>query len=315
MSTAAAPAPAATEAAAAPAVVLPDAAGSAAARFIEAKEATAPKPEGKKPADAKAAETPKPEGKPAPRIDPNVVRREREAREAKERADALVAKYGGLEEALGKRDFVKAMTLLAEKHGATFADFVTAFEAAGEIEPKDPVEAARAAAREESERIERERREREAREAQARATEEQKALDERIGKLRETLQGMAEGDPERWELTAVSGRGGEAWDLIAAHHEATGEKLSMDQALDLIEGKLKQKRDEARAKGKGSRPGAGDNGRNEAAATREGGRAAEPPVNNRTAGGAPAVLPRSDGPVDFGSSAIKEAARRAGIKL
>lgn len=280
---------------------------AAAAKFVETKEAAA-KPPVDKPVEA-VAEKPAPAKKPT-RIDPNLVKREREATESLQRAQAIENKFKPLSEALAKRDLSRALSLMAEEHGVTFADFVEVLKGAGDSEEtleqkagriaRETIEAAKA--KDAAEAAER---------AKAADAEKAKDIEARVSKMRERLAAMAEGDPSRWEETAVAGKAGEAWDLIEAHHGETGVSLDLDKALDLVEGKLREKR-QALAKKKAASNPAGQT-RNEADGRATGGRAAEPSINNRTTSGATGVIPARDpnAPVDFGKRGINDAIARA----
>ena len=296
---------------------LPDSASAAASKFVADKEAKAKAPAPKGPVEgaesAAGAKTGNRAEKPKARLDPNLVKREREATTALQRAEQLEAKVKPLTEALAKKDIKAALHLLAADHGVTFADFVEVLKGAGDEDESLDQKAARIA-RETIDAAKAEDAKKADADAKAKADEEAKAIEARVAKLRDSLQERAEGDPDRWEMTAASGKAGEAWDVIEAYHAETGEKLDVERALDLVEGKLRQKRDALRAKKASTRDqGATGQARNEAAGQATSGRADEPRINNRTTSGAPGVRPARDPnePVRFDKSAINDAIARA----
>lgn len=277
------------------------------------EEAAAPAAEPKKPeAAAAAAEDGKPKPKEKPRRSGDIAalaEREWKVTQAQRAADELAGKYRPLEEALGKRDLVAVLNHLADKHGVTFADFVAVLD--GKEPPKKPPEQIAA------ETVDAKLKERDAAAAKEREAAEAKALDERVTAIRTRLDTMAEEGGERWELTAVAGRGSEAWDLVEKWHAETGQKLPLEEALDLVEKKLREKRDARRPKQDAVKPGAGAKPRNEAGTDRTDGRAGSPSFNNRSTSGMPAAVGAQD--VDIATlpdhEAIEVAARRAGLRL
>jgi hypothetical protein len=254
-----------------------------------------------------------------------LAQREWRAKEAEARAAAAVGKYAPLDQALEKKDLVGAMTTLAEKHGFTFADFVAAMSADKPTE-KSPAEVAAATVATELAK-------RDAETAKAQAAAQKAAHEAQEAAFRTSLQEQAEkgaeNAPDRWELIAIAGKAGEAWDVIWGHYVATtvrdaqgnvvqdGERMTREQALDLLEDKLKQKRDARRPKQDAANPSAGVNGRNEAAGNGNSGRAAAPQFTNRATSGIPAVV-GAQAIDELGlpdNEAIDRIAARTGIRL
>src|SRR5688572_12167165 len=125
------PAAAQAETAATPA--LPESASAAAATFVAKAEAKGKEKAAEKPKEGEVAAKPDAKAeKQKPRIDPNMVKREREAGEKMQRAQAIEAKFAPLVEALGKKDLRGALTLMAKDHGVTFADFVEVLKSSGD---------------------------------------------------------------------------------------------------------------------------------------------------------------------------------------
>lgn len=324
----AAPAPAA-EAAAAPAPDPFDKAIAAAtsrreeAAAAEGKGAAAPAGGNVATPGAQPAATPP--AKPRAADIGALAQREWQARQAEAQAQALAGKYQPIDEALSKKDLVGALTVIAEKHGFTFADFVAAMSANAPAE-KTPAEiAAETVAAKLAERDQAAAKERQAAEARDFEAREQAT---RAGFVAQAEAGTPE-DPNRWELTHVAGAAGTAWDVIWGHYQATakfdeqgrmtaeGEKLSREAALDLIETKLKEKREARRAKQAPAPGTAAGNGRDEAAGQRTDGRAAAPSFTNRATSGMPAVVGAH--PVDElglpDNEAIDRIASRLGMRL
>lgn len=350
-------APAATETSA------PADAGAAARAFVAKKEAAAA--EGKETGTAKpvangsAAES-KSDGagadpsKKAPedkdgkgkqrtiRVDPNVLKKDREADKKLAEARELAAKLAPLGEAVSKKQFRKVLEMLAKDHGANFSDFINVMTSDAEEKDETPAETAARVAREELEKAEAKK----ATDAEKKAEEDRLAEEKRvadgIAKWKTDVQAMADKDPAKYGLSSdnpmmraddgtvmLDAETGKpvhamdyAWLLVNAAWELdikegrTPTALPMDRALELVETKLKGQRD-ARAKQTSARnPADGGNGRTEASGQRvNGGRAAEPSLNNRSASGAPAVIPRDpDGPIDWGRSGVRSAMARAGLK-
>jgi hypothetical protein len=312
-----------TAAPAAPApAALPESTSAAASKFVAAKEAAA------KPAETKVEAKKLEIGEARkPRIDPNLVKREREATTALQRAEAIESKFKPLTEALAKRDFRTALELVAKDHGANFADFVAI------LENKDTGETLE----QKAERIARETIEKAKAQDAADAKERErvdgeaqtKLVAEKLVRVQGMIQEKAESDPERWDLASLNpvvtkddaGRpvlaSEYAWLVIEAEHGATGKKLSFEEALDIVELKLREKRTSQRAKSKGAQTAsASGNAHNEADGQARGGRAAEPSISNRTTA-APGARPARDpnAPVRFDKSAVDEAIARAGIRL
>lgn len=254
-----------------------------------------------------------------------LAQREHQARQLEQQARTLAGKYQPIDEALSKKDLVGALTVIAEKHGFTFADFVAAMSANAPAE-KTPAEiAAETVATKLAERDEAAAKERD--EATKRDIEAREQAT-RQGFVQQAEAGTPE-DPNRWELTHLAGAAGTAWDVIWGHYQATarfdeqgrmaaeGEKLSREQALDLIETKLKEKQQARRAKQTTATDTAAGNGRNEAAGQRTDGRAAAPSFTNRATSGMPAVVGAH--PVDElglpDNEAIDRIASRLGMRL
>lgn len=256
----------------------------------------------------------------------SLATREWKAQQAEKAAKELHARYQPLDEMANKRDLVGVLNHLAEKHGITFADFVAVLNGqdAKPVE-KTPAEVAEATARKiiEDDRKAREDSDREA---------VSKDVEQRIEKFRTKSVEAVENDTTgRWEETAVSGKASEAWDLIDGHFMATskivdgkiveeGEKLTMEQALDLIEKKLKEKRAARLAKKDPGKPKPGAKTGNEAAAKNGDGKAGKPSFTNRRTSG-PAPKPVEDEESDDESGGIRagddieRAARKANIRL
>jgi len=318
---------------------LPANASEAANKFVAGQEAKAK--------EKATAEAPKPE--PAkrepqkPRIDPNLIKREREATEALSAAKAIESKFKPLQEALSKRDLRGALRLLAADHNVTFADFVEVLKSSGDED--EPVEKkAERVARETVDRLKAEAEAKEAEAKKARDAEEAKGHETRIASFRERIQKQAESDPQRWPTASIQGTGSKAWealvafdeagirfgedpntvgldvveeahDLVKAHFASKRERLDMDKAIRLVVGELaKMGAQGARDKLKESRnPSAAGNARNEAGGEqRNSGRAEEPRINNRTASGASGVVPKRDenAPVTWGKAAVDDALKR-----
>ena len=312
-----------------PATPLPDSASAAASKFVADKEAKAKEPAPKGPAEgaenAAGAKTGNRAEKPKVRLDPNLVKREREATTALQRAEQLEAKVKPLTEALAKKDIKAALHLLAADHGVTFADFVEVLKGAGDEDESLDQKAARIA-RETIDAAKAEDAKKADAEAKAKADEETKAIEARVEKVKGLILEKAESDPGRWDLASLDPvvtrddkgqpivASDYAWRLIEANHEATGKAMSFEEALDVVEGKLRAKRDTQRAKTQSTRDqSATGQTRNEAGGQTNGGRADEPRINNRTTSGAPGVRPARDPnePVRFDKSAINDAIARA----
>lgn len=254
-----------------------------------------------------------------------LAQREWRARQQEEAAKATQGKYAPLDAALSKKDLTAALTVLAEQHGVTFADFVQVL-AADKPTEKTPAEVAAATVAEKLA-------ERDAETAKAQAAQQKAAAEAQEAAFRTSLQEQAEkgaeGALDRWELTAIAGTAGQAWDVIWGHYMATavrdaqgnvvteGERMSREQALDLLEKKLVEKRDARRPKQGAANGSAAVNGHNEAAGNGNSGRAAAPQFTNRATSGIPAVvgahavddLELSD------SEAFERAAMKANIRL
>jgi hypothetical protein len=304
----------------------------AAVARVQARKEAAPA-EGKAPASgAGASAAPAPATTTAEKPRPKaadlgaLAQREWRARQAEDAAKATQGKYAPLDQALEKKDLVGAMTALAEKHGFTFADFVAAMSADKPTE-KTPAEVAAATVAAELAK-------RDEATARAQAEQQKAAHDAQEAAFRASLQEQAEkgaeGTPDRWELTAIAGKAGEAWDLIWGHYMATatkdaqgrivgdGERMTREQALDLIEAKLIEKREARRPKQDAANgSAAGHNGRNEAAGNGNSGRAAAPQFTNRATSGIPAVV-GAQAIDELGlpdNEAIDRIAARTGIRL
>jgi hypothetical protein len=318
---------------------LPANASEAANKFVSGQEAKAK--------EKATAEAPKPE--PAkrepqkPRIDPNLIKREREATEALRRANDIEQNLKPLQEALVKKDIRGAMRIMAAKHGVTFADFVEVLKSSGDDDETVEQKAERVA-REVLQKTRAAEQAAEAEAKKAREAEEAKGHETRIASFRERIQKQAESDPQRWPTASIQGTGSKAWealvafdeagirfgedpntvgldvveeahDLVKAHFAAKRERLDMDKAIRLVVGELaKLGAQGARDKLKESRnPSAAGNARNEAGGEqRNSGRAEEPRINNRTASGAPGVVPKRDenAPVTWGKAAVDDVLKR-----
>lgn len=255
--------------------------------------------------------------------------REWKAQQTEQAAKKLQAKYAPLDELLGKRDLAGTLNHLAEHYGVTFADFVAVLNGQDE-KPKEKTPAEVAA-----ETVAAELRKRDEAAAKERSEADQRRIDKGISDFKAKAVDLAEkGDeknPDRWELTAVSGKAEEAWDVVDGHFMATckfedgklierGETLSLEQALDLIEKKLREKQSARRPKTDAGKPKPGANRGNEAAATKADGKAGKPSfTNRRTSGAATVPVEDQDDPDESGSladgSEIERAARKAGIRL
>lgn len=324
-----------------PAAGLPDSASAAASTFAAKLEAKGKEPPPKVEVKPDVERIEKPKAK--PRIDPNLVKREREAGEKLKRAEEIEAKLQPLQDALKKRDLRGAMKIMAHQHGVTFADFVDLLKTSGDEDETVEAKAERIA-RETIEKAKAKDAETEAAAAKERETAAQAEHAAKVKAFADKLQTQAEGDPERWKHAAVNGSGAKAVDVIFAFHEATGgrletaealdvveeswdlvkahlaqtkQRLDIDKAIQLVVGELaKLGADGARAKLREARnPSATGKARNEAGEQTNGGRAAEPRINNRTTSGGNGVVPARDpdAPVTFGKSAVDEAIRRAGL--
>lgn len=259
-----------------------------------------------------------------------MVRREREAtktiqaaKASTESAEQLRAKYDPLEAALAKKDLKGAMTLMKDYYGVGFEDFVEVLTS-GKNPDQDPREVARAVA---AEAIAKAEEERSTREKAAKDEGDKTARAQQEKAIADAAMGMADAGGERWQYTAISGRAADALEVILKWHEATckfdangsmlqdGERLTLEQALDKIETKLKGRAEGLKAKSpSGAAP---TNGRSEAASQQSARAAFEPSFTNRsTLGTAPsgAQSPRSDEPVTM-QQRLEAAARKVGIKL
>lgn len=318
-------------AAPAPVADAPDAEDAAVARFQARREAAdaggkgaaqASTAAGTAPAAANAADA-KPRTKAADLG--ALAQREWRARQQEDAAKATQGKYAPLDEALGKKDLKAALTVLAERHGVNFVDFVNVLTEAQPAE-KTPAEVAAAT-------VAQVLAERDADAAKAQTAAQQAAHAAQEAAFRTSLQEQAEkgaeGAPDRWELTAIAGKAGEAWDVIWGHYMATavkdaqgnviteGERMSREQALDLLEQKMVEKRDARRPKQGAANGSAAANGHNEAAGNGNSGRAAAPQFTNRATSGIPAVVgAHAVDDLDLPESeALDRAASRAGIRL
>lgn len=327
-----------TAATPAPATGLPDSAPAAAAAFVAKSEAKAKE---QKAAPAKVEAKPAPAEKTKPRIDPNLVKREREAGEKLSQAAAIEAKFKPLTEALAKKDLRGALTLMAKDHGVTFADFVEVLKSSGD-EDESIEDKARRIARETIEKAKASDAEKAAAAERDRKAAEQAEYDAKVKGFTEKLQTQAETDPTRWAHSAVNGTGGkaldaiflfneatgarldtaealdvveESYDLVKAHLAATKQRLDIDKAIQLVIGELaKLGAEGARAKLKEARnPSVQGKARNEAGEQSNGGRAAEPRINNRTTSGGTGVVPARDpnAPVTFDKRSVNDAIARA----
>ena len=318
---------------------LPANASEAANKFVAGKEAKA-----KEKATVEAAKPEPAKREPQkPRIDPNLIKREREATEALRRANDIEQNLKPLQEALVKKDIRGAMRIMAAKHGVTFADFVEVLKSSGDDDETVEQKAERVA-REVLQKTRAAEQAAEAEAKKARDAEEAKGHETRIASFRERIQKQAESDPQRWPTASIQGTGSKAWealvafdeagirfgedpntvgldvveeahDLVKAHFASKRERLDMDKAIRLVVGELaKLGAQGARDKLKESRnPSAAGNARNEAGGEqRNGGRVEEPRINNRTASGAPGVVPKRDenAPVTWGKAAVDDALKR-----
>lgn len=281
------------------------------------------------PAATKPVIEAKPKARPAPQAIAALSAREWKAQQQEKAAQEMRGRYTPIEDAIGKRDLRAAIEGLIKGHDFTFADVVNVLTQEKPVEKttdqvvKDEVAAALA---------ERDRKERERLDAQ-RSEQTKSQLTKVHGDLAALAEKGTAEDPDRWELSSLVGNvGEEAWDIIEGHYIATaprdaegrisgdGEKLSFEQALDLIEGKLKTKRDARRPKTEADKPTVGAKPRDEAASTGKGGRAAEPSFGNRATSIAPAkaAVPERETADEPGLSEaehIRRAAARAKIKL
>lgn len=318
-------------AAPAPVAAEPDAEDAAVARFQARKEAA--DAGGKGTGETSSTTNGKPPGPSAPTSPAKpraadlgaLAQREWRARELEEAARATQGKYAPLDEALSKKDLKAALTVLAERHGVNFVDFVNVLTEATPPE-KTPAEVAAAT-------VAQVLAERDADAAKAQTAAQQAAHAAQEAAFRTSLQEQAEkgaeGAPDRWELTAIAGTAGQAWDVIWGHYMATavrdaqgnviteGERMSREQALDLLEKKLVEKRDARRPKQGAANGSAAGNGHNEAAGNGNSGRAAAPQFTNRATSGIPAVVgAHAVDDLDLPESeALDRAASRAGIRL
>ncbi|MCA1824420.1 MAG: hypothetical protein LC640_09205 [Frankia sp.] len=210
-----------------------------------------------------------------------------------------------------------------------FADFVAAM-ANAKPDEKTPAQVA-------EETVAAKLKERDTAAEAARKEAEKQAFEQQQQRTRDSFVQQAEAgtqeDPNRWEMTALAGAAGQAWDVIWGHYQATakfdangnviaeGEKLTREQALDYLESKLKEKQNARRAKQTpaASTAGAQNTERNEAAgAQTTDGRAAAPSFTNRATSGVPAAVgttpveDRLDLPDHI---RLARAAARAGIRL
>lgn len=297
-----------------------------------------------KPADASAADD---KGKDAKgkertiRVDPNVLKKDREADKKLSEAKAIAAELAPLKEAISNRQYRKVLELLAQQHGAKFADFVDVLTSDKDETTETPAETAARVAREELEKAEAKKAADAEKKAKDDAEAEAKKVADGIRDWKRKAQKAADADP-KYALasddpvmraddgTVMEGEDGApvramdyAWRLVEASWELdvkegrTPTAMPIKRALEMVETKLRGQRD-ARAKQSGARnPADGGNRRDEASGHRvNGGRAVEPSLNNRSASGAPAVIPRDpSAPVTWGSAAVRDAATRAGIKL
>lgn len=273
---------------------------------------------------AKPAEAKKPERK-GPDI-AALATREWKAQQAEKSARELEARYKPLDELLAKKDLIGVLNYHAEKHGFTFADIVAAVSSSERQEPeKTPAQIA-------AETVAEELRKRDEAAEKMRNEAVSKDVETRIEKFRAKAVETAESDTTgRWEETAVSGKASEAWDIIDGHFMATskivdgkiveeGEKLTMEQALDLIEKKLREKRTALQAKKVPGKPKPGAKTGDEAVAKNGDGKVVKPSfTNRRTSGAAPKPVEDEESDDESGGlasgSEIERAARKAGIRL
>lgn len=284
--------------------------------------------------DDKPAEPDKPEAKPAekpkkPARSADIAAladREYKAVQTEKKAKEILSKYQVDEELLGRKDLKGFLEHVAKRHGFTFADFVEVMS-----QDKEPDKSAAEIAKETAEKTLAEAREAEKKEREAAAA---KDVDEKLAKRKADWLAMAEADGDRWELLGMNpvvGRSDDGrpltaidavWEVVEGHwleQVKAGKQptaMPIDQALDAVEAKLRERRD-ARKKPGSATTSAGGNGRNEAA-SRENGRAAEPSFTQRNTSGVPgAVGDRKD--VDIADlpdhEAIRVAAARARIAL
>lgn len=292
---------------------------------IRARESGAEAPAAAKPAPVEKAK----HARPAPQAIAALSAREWKAQQQEKEAQALKGRYSAIETAIEKKDLRGALELLIKDKGFEFKHVVDVL-----TQEKEPEKTAEQLAEEKVNAVLAERDRKEHERLAAQRSEETKA---QLGKVHSDLAALAEKgtaeDPNRWELSSlVSNVGEEAWEIIEGHYIATaprdaegriagdGEKLSFEQALDLIEGKLKTKRDARRPKTDAGNPTVGDKPRDEAASTGKGGRAAEPSFGNRATSIAPAkaAVPERETADEPGLSEaehIRRAAARAKIKL
>lgn len=255
--------------------------------------------------------------------------REWKARQKEEAAAKVSARYKPVDEALSKKDLRAAMEVLVKEHGLSFADVINAIT---EEKPADKTTAELVAA--EVARVRAEDKARQDKEAEEAA---RKDTESKLATVHGQLEALAESgtpdNPDRWELTAVAGKAAVAWDVIEGHYMATsprdgegrftgaGEKLSFEQALDLVEGKLREKQAARRPKTDAGTSPAGGNQRSEAESTRNDGRVAVPSFGNRATTSIAPVKPATPA-VETADEAglteaehIRRAARRANIRL
>lgn len=328
--------PAAAPAPAAPAAPT-DPMESAVAAYRARQDQEAAAAEGKGPAPAtagtqSAASAPgAPSDKPRPKAADlgALAQREWAAQQREQRAAKLEAKYKPLDDTLGgeTKNLRGALEAMAKEYNVTFEKFV---EVLTEAAPPE-----KTAAQVAEETVATKLAERDADAAKAQAAQQQQANAAQEVAFRTSLQEQAEkgaeGAPDRWELTAIAGKAGEAWDVIWGHYMATavrdaqgnviqhGERMSREQALDLLESKLVEKRNARRPKQDAVTGSAAVNGRNEAAGQQgSDGRAAAPSFTNRATSGIPAVAgatPAYDSMDVPDHERIRLAAKRAGITL
>lgn len=259
-----------------------------------------------------------------------IAQREWKAKQTEDAAKKVQERYAPLDQALEKKDLKAYLSYAADK-GFTFADFVKVLTEAEETKEKTPAEIA-------AETVEAKLKE--ADEARTKAETEARAkdLDARIKAQKSTIRQLAESDATRWELAglnpAMPGIEDDAgnpvlaneyaWKLIEADWDAqaaagqTPKSMSLEDALDLVEAKLREKQSARRPKTDAGKPKPGAKTGNEAAATKAGGKAGKPSFTNRSTSGAATVVDEDEESADESGATrdgddIMRAAKRSGI--
>lgn len=304
--------------------------------------------------DATAAHAPAKKTDPAGEKKPRsadvaaISQREWKARQAQQAADEKGRRYdekfGTLEKLIEGKDYIGVINHLAEKHGMTFVEIVNALNASDDTaRAKTPAEVAAETVREELAKAD-------AARSKADAEAQAARIDAGITKVKDRMLGMAEKGtdevPDRWDETGRNpvmrdDRGAVlkddagrpvtaidyAWALVEAHHEKSGETLALEDAMDIVEAKLRERQSARRPKMDAGKPKPGVKTGSEAVAKKGDGKGGKPSFSNRKTSGVGATVPvddedeesdRDTGKESFAipdDLAISRAAKKVGIRL